>query len=152
MVERERQHLVPGPEQHRVLGGDQLAQAYLSPLVRLAQRLPAGRPELPAQTHTDVVQAGGAVEIDEDRADRQHRTRVAFASWTTRNASRWGSWTRSASDGRACRAPRCSRSTGSCSRSRTWPIPRSTRWWSKESLRMRWARCVPQRRSSPVEG
>ena len=80
VFEREREHLLERPAQLRDLVLRRLAQAHLAGVDRVVEPLPACLAELVQQQLGHVLQAGGAVEVHEQRPHRKHRWSVPAPS------------------------------------------------------------------------
>jgi hypothetical protein len=78
--EREREHLVAGPVQHRHLVVGRLPQAHLAAVDRVVEPLPSRLAERFQQQLGHVLQARGAVEVHQERLDREHRGSVPAPS------------------------------------------------------------------------
>ena len=120
-----RDELVTGRAEQRILRLDRVAQSDLAGIDGVVVLGPRRVAEHRQQELRDVARARRPVEVDEHRRDREHRGRLParLRPWTTSGSgSRSGSRRPNGSAARTWRAPRCGRSTASCSRSRTFPI------------------------------
>ena len=72
MFEREREHLVARSAQHRDLLLSRPAKAHLAAVDRVVEPLPPRLAERVQQQLGHVLQAGGAVEVDQERLHREH--------------------------------------------------------------------------------
>jgi hypothetical protein len=75
-LEREPEHLLERAAQHRDLVLARLAQAHLAAVDRVVEPLPPWLAERIQQHLGHLLKASGAVEVDHERLDREHRGSV----------------------------------------------------------------------------
>ena len=78
--EREHEHLLARPAQHRDLVVRRFAQTHLAGVDGVVEPLPPRLAERVQQQLGHILQAGGAVEVHEERLHRQHRRSVPAPS------------------------------------------------------------------------